>query len=164
MDNAKQDALEKHIGACILLCQQIEHLLAILVWHDDTAKPGSVGEFFDKIAASHTKPLEWLRPKIESKASCHDIATKLPAVIDRRNELAHRVVFSLRFHRYAETGDYDFRADLDLFTNMRNLVEAKLDEIGMNIRELPQEICDAVHHELNDAISRKDEKKRTNRG
>jgi hypothetical protein len=164
MDAAKQNALEKHIGACILLCQQIEHLLAILVWHDDPSEHLSEGEFFEKIAASHTKPLEWLRPKVEKKAFCHDIASKLPAVIDRRNELAHRVVISERFHRYVETGDYDFRADIDLFTNMRKLVESKLDEVGMELRELPQEICDAVHSGINDAITKRDEEKRTKRG
>ena len=131
MDSQKQDALERHIGRCVILCQQIEHLLAILLRGRDGLDHLHIGEFMNEFTKAHTAPLERIRSKIDKQDALSHLLSDLDMVIEKRNKIVHRAIISKEFVHYVKTGFYDFDSDILVFDNFKRRLEDQLDAIGI---------------------------------
>jgi hypothetical protein len=163
MDNAKQEALERHIGYCVILCQQIEHLLAILLRGRDGLDHLHIGEFMNELTKTHTAPLERIRSKIEKQDALSYLLSDLDMVIEKRNKIVHRAVISKEFIHYVETGFYDFDSDILLFGNFRKRLELELDNIGITWQEEESVLGGLIMDALDLSIRLKEQEKRTRR-
>jgi hypothetical protein len=163
MDRQKQDALERHIGYCVILCQQIEHLLAILLRGRDGLDHLHIGEFMNELTKAHTAPLERIRSKIEKQDSLSHLLSDLDMVIEKRNKIVHRAIISKEFIHYVETGLYDFDSDILLFDNFRKRLESELDAMGITQQEEESVVGGLIMDALDLSIRLKEQEKRTRR-
>ena len=164
MDSQKQGALERHIGYCVILCQQIEHLLAILLRGRDSLDHLQIGEFMSELTKAHASPLERIRSKMEKKNTFGHLLGDLDMVIEKRNKIVHRAIISKEFIHYSETGIYDFDADVTLFDSFRKRIESELDAIGITLDMDDSDLGELIMDALDLSIRQKEQEKRTSRG
>jgi hypothetical protein len=132
MDQPRREALEKHIGACVILCQCIEHSLAVLTRDQEALHLLKGRELFDALAVPHTAPLESHFKKLKSDSRFHDMLPELAAIIERRNKIVHRAILSCDVIAHVEGEvDYDFDADLMAFRAFLSVVTQRMDSLGL---------------------------------
>jgi hypothetical protein len=128
----RRKALDKHIGACVILCQCIEHSLAMLPLNPKDFHTKEVKEPIDALAERHTISLERHLRNLQSSPQFDDLLLGLPAIIERRNKLVHRAIVSRDVLDHLEgTGKYDFEADLDAFRKFLALITDRMDSLGI---------------------------------
>lgn len=132
MDQPRREALEKHIGACVILCQCIEHSLAMLTRDQEALHLLKGPELFDAIAEPHTIPLERHFKKLQSDNRFHDMLPELAAIIERRNKIVHRAIVSCDVIAHVEGEvEYDFDADLAAFRAFLSVITQRMDSLGI---------------------------------
>lgn len=132
MEQPRREALEKHIGACVILCQCIEHSLAMLTRDQEALHLLKGREFFDALAVPHTAPLESHFTKLRSDSRFHDMLPELAAIIERRNKIVHRAIVSCDVIAHVEGEvEYDFEADIAAFRSFLSVITQRMDSLGI---------------------------------
>ncbi len=154
MNQVNHKKFNEHLGYCVILCQCIEHSLAILTRDHKSLDKLEGRQFFEELAIAHTKPLEYFRRKLESQAEFQDILPELTKVIDKRNKMIHRAIVSQDIVSHIREGNsYDYDSDIELFSSFQSKLDKILDEkvlgtAGFLDEALAKKVEAALHLEI----------------
>jgi hypothetical protein len=110
-------ALTANIGKCILVCQEIEMMLATMIIVERNQSLGALNDFISDFARRRLQMLGALRNELlELKVTYVDF-DHLEQVIERRNWIVHRLFIDPRLLRILGGAADDFSDEVKFFTD-----------------------------------------------
>lgn len=134
-------ALTANLGKCVLICQQIEVMLATIIIIERKQPLSAVNDFINEFAQLRLQMLGALKKELSDLKVTYVDFEHLEQVIKKRNWLVHRLFLDPRFLRIMRGAIDDLSSEVEFLTaahfKIKFAYAAKIAEVGATNGGIP---------------------------